>query len=164
LVQLGQRKAALLDFEEGLKTITDPQPDCFLDWAHALKAEGRVTEALRSLDLGIKKFGPVSTLQVYALDLELDQKNTNGALGRLETIINTAPRKEVWLARRGDIQLAAGMPLQARHSYEAVLAAIKTLPRLLQQTPHTLALQLRVNAALAECSTGQEVGQIRLSR
>jgi tetratricopeptide (TPR) repeat protein len=164
LVQLGQRKAALLDFEAGLNTMTDPPPECFLDWARALRAEGRITEALRSLDLGIKKFGPVSTLQVYALDLELDQKSTNGALARLETIINSAPRKELWLARRGDIQVAAGMPLQARHSYEAALAAIKTLPQLLQKTPHTLALQSRVNAALARCATGQEFGQTRLSR
>src|SRR2546429_3401664 len=44
----------------------------------ALAAEGgdHLDEALRGLDEGIKRLGPIVTLELYAIDLELDRKST----------------------------------------------------------------------------------------
>ena len=120
-----------------------------VELAQALTAEGQVAEALRALDEGIRKLGPIVPLQGYALDLELGRKNNDAALARLETILARALRKESWFARRGDILLVVGRTAEARKSYEAALAAVKRLPGRLQQGPAMVKLQAHVNAALA---------------
>ena len=160
LVRMEQRKLALADFEHGLELMAEPGPECFLEWAQALSAEGQVSEALRSLDRGIAKFGPINALQVYAMDLELGRKNTDAALARLETIIEQAPRKELWLARRGDIQLSAGRSVEARQSYNAAVAAIKLLPRRLQQNTPMLNLESRISSVLDEMGTVRQTAKV----
>ncbi len=148
LVKLEDRKSAVADFRRGLELLASPQVEYFHELAQTLVAESKTDEALRSLDEGMKKFGPVAFLQTYALELELAQKNTDAALARLDTIIEKAERKETWLARRGDILLAAGRTDEARKSFEAALAAVSTLPLRLQQLPHMVKLKARVNASL----------------
>ena len=149
LVRLGQRQAAIADFWRGLELLRQPQPDYVLELAQALTAEGQVSEALRALDQGIKKLGPIVPLQGYAVDLELGRKNPDAALARIETILAQTMRKESWFARRGDILLEVGRPLEARKSYEAALAAVNRLPGRLQQGPAMVKLQAHVNASLA---------------
>jgi len=149
LARRGQREAAIADYWRGLERLPEPQPDYVGELARALVAEGQVAEALRALDAGIKKLGPIVPLQGYALDLELGRKNTNAALARLETILARAFRKESWFARRGDILRDAGRLAEARKSYEAALASVSRLPGRLQQSPGMVKLQAQVNAALA---------------
>ena len=102
LVRLGQRQAAIADYWRGLERLREPQPEYVVELAQALTAEGQVAEALRALDEGIKKLGPIVPLQGYALELELGRKNNDAALARLETILARALRKESWFARRGE--------------------------------------------------------------
>ena len=113
LARLGQRQAAIADYWRGLERLPEPQPQYVVELAQALVAEKQVTEALRALDAGIKKLGPIEPLQGYALDLELGRKNTDAALARLETILARAFRKESWFTRRGDILLEAGRPVDS---------------------------------------------------
>jgi predicted negative regulator of RcsB-dependent stress response len=89
-------------------------------------------------------------LQLYALELELGQKNNDAALARLDTIIERAARKESWLARRGDILLTSGRPAEAQKSFESSLAAIKLLPSVLQKAPPMQNLQSHIHAALGK--------------
>ncbi len=159
LVKLGQRQAAIADYWRGLERLREPQPEYVVELAQALAAEGQVGEALRALDEGIKKLGPIVPLQGYALDLELGRKNNDAALARLETILARAMRKETWFARRGDILIEAGRTAEARKSYEAALAAIKRLPGRLQQGPAMVKLQTQVNAALAGITNAPAAGQ-----
>jgi len=51
----------------------------------ALAAEGgdHLDEALRGLDEGIKRLGPIVTLELYAIDLELAHKRYDSALESL---------------------------------------------------------------------------------
>src|SRR2546429_3108060 len=51
----------------------------------ALAAEGgdHLDEALRGLDEGIKRLGPIVTLEFYAIDLELAHKRYDSALESL---------------------------------------------------------------------------------
>lgn len=148
LVRMGQRKAALPDFERGISLLVAPEPECYLDWAQALAAEGLPREALQKLDLGIQRFGPINTLQVYAVGLELAQNNTNAAIARLDTIIDHAPRKELWLTQRGDIQASAGRLVEARQSYEAAIEALKLLPPPLLRSPPNQRLLSRITSSL----------------
>ena len=147
-VRTGQPQDAVADFGSGIKLISAPEPEYFLDWSQALTAVGRTNEALGHLDEGIKKFGPINTLQVYAINLELQLGNTNAALARLETIIQHAPRKETSLLQRGDLQAGIGRLEEARQSYQAALAATKLLPPPLQRSPPTQRLQARIAKAL----------------
>jgi tetratricopeptide (TPR) repeat protein len=149
LLKLGRRQEAIADFRRGLKLVHEPRPEYVVELAQALKAEGQVEEALRSLDEGIKRLGPIVPLQAYALELELGRKNREAALARLETILARAERRESWFARRGDILLEVGRNAEARQSYEAALAALNRLPGRLQQGPAMVKLQAHVTAALA---------------
>jgi len=148
-LKLGRRQAAIADFWRGLELLREPAPEYVVELAQMLAAEGQVAEALRALDEGIKKLGPILPLQGYALDLELGRKDNEAALARLETILARAMRKESWFARRGDVLLEVGRTAEARKSYEAALAAVKRLPGRLQQGPAMVKLQAHVNAALA---------------
>jgi len=158
-IKLGQPKLAVVDYEHGL-AVLEPEPDYFLEWARTLEADARIAEALDSLDQGIKKFGPVSTLQMYAVDLELRRGNRDAAIARLDAIIQGAPRKENWLARRGDILLEAGRQAEARKSYAGALVAVKLLPLRLQHNPPMMNLQARVNAALAGLKNSPAFGKV----
>jgi len=159
LARLGQRQAAIADYWRGLERLREPSPDYVVELARALAAEGQVKEALRALDEGIRKLGPILPLQGYALELELGRKDNDAALARLETILARAMRKETWFARRGDIFVEAGKVVEARKSYEAALAAIDRLPRRLQQGPAMVKLRTDVNAALAGVTNAPSVKQ-----
>lgn len=161
LVKLGRVNPAVADFWRGLELLRQPPPEYFLELARALIAEGQVQEALRALDEGIRKLGPILPLQGYALELELGRTNIDAALARLETILARSMRKESWFARRGDILLEAGRTAEARKSYEASLAAVKRLPGRLQQGPAMVNLQTHVNAALAGITNAPPARQLR---
>jgi tetratricopeptide (TPR) repeat protein len=149
LVKLNQRKPAVADFRLGLELLREPKAEYFLELAKVLVTEKNPGDALCSLDAGIKKLGDVS-LQVYALELELERQNHDAALARLGTIIERAERKENWLARRGDILLAAGRPAEAQKSFDSALAAIKLLPSVLQKAPPMQNLQSHIHTALGK--------------
>jgi tetratricopeptide (TPR) repeat protein len=148
LVKLGEHHLAVADFRRGLESTIEPQPEYFLQLAQSLIILGKRDEALSALDDGNKKFGTNVMLQRYALDLELERKNFSEALARLDSIIEHEPRKETWLAQRGDILIAAGKPDEARKSFLASLKAVQALPLRIQQGPAMVNLQSRVNTAL----------------
>jgi tetratricopeptide (TPR) repeat protein len=161
LLKLGQRRAAITDFRRGLELMRQPRPDDVLELAQALTAEGQAGDALRSLNEGIKKLGPIVPLQSYAVDLELERKNTDAALARIETILAQVMRREDWLARRGDILIETGRTAEARKSYEAALAAVGHLPGQLQRGPAMVKLQTHVNAALGGITNAPLSGQLK---
>lgn len=147
--QSGERKAAVADYTHGIELVREPEPEYFLERAQVLVADSRTEEALHGLDEGIKKLGPLVTLQLFALDLEVGRKNFDAALARLDTIVSRATRKENWLARRGEIELLAGRSAEAQKSFEAALAAVAALPARLQQSETMTDLKQRMKTALA---------------
>ena len=148
LLKLNQRPAAIEDFQSGLQWLPKPKMEYFLELAQAMAAEGKPEDALRVLDSGIAKFGPLIPLQTLAVELELGQKNRSAAVLRLDTIIERAFRKEDWLAKRGDVLFTAGRLAEAKKSFEEALAAISILPWRLQQGPAMQKLQSHVHSAL----------------
>ena len=149
LVRLGQHAAGARDFTEAIAR--SPEPELFLERAQALSAGGgaHLDEALRGLDEGIARHGPLVTLQLYAIDLELRRKHYDAVLARLETVAAQSPRKETWLARRGEILALAGRAHEARAAFAAALAAVESLPASRRRTGAVTELEARVRAALA---------------
>jgi len=150
LAKLGARMDAAKDFSQALSLSSVSEPELYLERANVLGAdEQRIDEALRGLEEGISKLGPVVTLQLAAIDLELRRKNFDGALVRLDQIAAQSQRKESWLVRRGEILKLAGRDEEARAAFNAALNAIESLPPAHRQSRSVSALELRARSALS---------------
>jgi tetratricopeptide (TPR) repeat protein len=162
--KLGRHQTAAEDFTRAIAHTPRPRPEYYLERAQALAALGdaRIADALRGLDEGIKMLGPIVTLELYAMDLELRKNQHNAALARLDQITAQAARTETWLARRGEILEQAGRPGEARQAYATALAALELVPVSRRNTKTTVELESRLRAALtrlharATNSTGSE--------
>ena len=137
LVDLEDTLAAVEDYTFALERLSDPRPAHYLERAKALAQNGGayLDRAITSLDEGIVRLGPLITLQLYAIELELAKENYDGALKRLDRITEKATRKEKWLAQRGDILRQAGRLDQARVAYAESLSHIARLPQSRRRTP-----------------------------
>lgn len=131
-VRLGQHLAAAGDWTRAIDAAANglAGPGYYLERARALAAAGpqHLDAALRGLDKGLAALGEPVTLQLYAIDLEVQRERWDAALARLERIAARSPRKETWLLRRGEILENAGRPRDARAAYLATLTALDTLP------------------------------------
>ena len=152
LVKLEQRLDAARDYTAAIRQVPTGRPELYIERAQAIAAEGEAHygEALRGLDEGIQNSGPLVTLQLYAIDIELKRKNFDAALERLEKISAQSPRKETWLARRGEILQQAGRREEAREAYENALKAMATLPPARRNVPAMLELERRIKAAIEQ--------------
>ena len=149
LAKLGARSAAAKDFTRALSMASVPEPELYLERARVLASDAQgISEALHGLDEGIDKLGPLVTLQLAAIDLELRQKNYDAALIRLDQIAAQSERKEAWLVRRGEILKLAGRDEEARAAFNAALVAIESLPPAHRQNRSVTALELRARSAL----------------
>src|SRR6266516_1284100 len=150
LVKLKQPVAAAEDFARAIANRSEPEPYLFIERAQALASAGddRLEGALRGLDEGVKKLGPLVTLQLPAIELELKGKRYEAALARLETIAAQSPRQETWLTRRAEILAQAGRLTEARAARIAALAAIDSLPPSRRQDKTTLELEARLRTEL----------------
>jgi tetratricopeptide (TPR) repeat protein len=153
--ELRQYAAAVEDFTRAIRRLAPPRPEPFLDRAQAQTAgsEPHLDDALRGLDEGIRKLGPIVTLQLAAIDLELRLQRWDAALARLDTVAAQSSRKESWLERRAEILEQAGRPADARDALEAAHRALLALPEHLRVQQATVELAARVQARLARLST-----------
>lgn len=149
LIKMGRRREGAADFTRGMELAPVLLPEHFVERAEALAAAGDREAALRGLDEGIRKLGPLVSLELPAIDLDLALGRTDAALARIEALSKQTPRKEPWLARRGEILLQAGRAAEAREAFQAALAAIEALPAARRKARATADLEARVRAALA---------------
>ncbi len=137
LAARGDRPSALADLSGALALIPAPSPDLFLDRAALFAAPA---DAIRSVDEGIERIGPVPSLIVRALVLEESAGRVDDALARLDRVIAASERKESWLKTRGDLLRRAGREREARDSYAAARQALAGLPAWLRESPAYLDL------------------------
>lgn len=149
LAKLGSTAAAVNDFTRAITQ--SPDPELYLERAETINRDGKhIDEALSGLDDGIKRLGPIVTLQLPAIELELRRQNYDGALSRLDLIAVQSERKETWLVRRGEILKLAGRDEEARAAFNAALVAIESLPPARRQNKAVTALQVRARSALKQ--------------
>jgi tetratricopeptide (TPR) repeat protein len=112
-------------------------PEPYLERARTLLAAGdeHRDDALRGLDEGMQRLGPVVALAMLAIEIETQGGRVDAALARLDGLAARSPRQETWLSRRGEILERAGRREEARASYARVLAELDTLPAHRRQTP-----------------------------
>jgi predicted Zn-dependent protease len=150
--RLANHAGAAMDYTEIVRRLERPEPEIFLERAAALAASGdnHFPEALNGLEEGLSKIGPVITLNLAALDLELKMKRFDQALRRIDRLLIASKRQDSWLARRGDVQILAGKKDEAQSSYREALEAIAALPPHHQTTSATMELKKRVMEAIAK--------------
>jgi len=150
-IKLGENARAIADFSQAIANSPRPDPQLYLDRASLLRnmKQPRFDEALRGLEEGIAKLGPLVTLELPAIELEVLQNKYDAALQRLDRLAGGASRKETWLVRRAEILIKAGRFGEARQTFTAALKAIQTLPDELRNKPATRDLEARVRTALA---------------
>lgn len=130
---LGESIAALNDFDAALSLLAAPPPELLLERAALLPP----ADAIRSLDDGLARLGPVVTLHLRALALEESLGRTDAAAARLAGLASSSERPEEWHRRRGDLLARAGRASEARAAYTSALAAIAALPEWLRSSPAT---------------------------
>lgn len=149
LTRMGSRTQAARDFTQALTLVSTPEPELYLERSQVLAGDSRhIEEALRGLDEGINRLGPLVTLQLSAIELELRRKNYDVALTRLDTVSAQSERQEMWLVRRGEILQSAGRSEEARAAFRAALVAIESLPPGRRHNRTVTALEHRARSAL----------------
>lgn len=137
LARLRLPSAALADYAAALHLIPSPSPELYLERAALFASPA---DALRSLDEAIARLGPVLTLDLRALELEISLGLTDAALSRLDRLASASENPAPHLKRRGDLLAAAGRPTEARSTYTRALDAIAKLPVWLAKSPDTARL------------------------
>lgn len=126
--ELKQETASLADYREALRRTTSPEPDLVQEVAGALSDAGKKEEAAAVLAAGIEKLGRIPSLVLRAVDLEIETKNFDAALRRIDQARQDAPRPEPWMARRAAVLAQAGRKEESRAAWEALLAHLESLP------------------------------------
>ncbi len=158
-VQLEQYLSAAVDYTQAITHSSDARPEYYLERARALVKEGAdyLSAALRGIDEGLARLGAIVTLQLFAIDLQIEMQDYDGALERLESIAQQSPRKERWLFRRGEILLQAGRAEAAYTCFQQALHELSGLPEHVKKRKATQELEQNIRDAMDQVS-----GQIEL--
>jgi tetratricopeptide (TPR) repeat protein len=148
LIQLNRPAAAAEQFAMAIGSLPEPMPDYYLEWSRALAGAGKLAEALSSLDQGMKRLGAIPSLQLPAIELEVQRQDYEGALVRLQKISELSSRKETWAHRRGEILESAGRWDEARAAYREGLAALDLLPPARRKARMMADLEARLRSGL----------------
>jgi tetratricopeptide (TPR) repeat protein len=148
---LGRPLDAVRDLDRTLVCIKRPTPDHYLERARTLAACGDryLDRELKGIDEGIERFGPIVSLEFFAIDLELKRRNFDAALDRLERLVPQLGPSGILLERRGEILAAAGRGDEARAAFTAALAEIESLPPQRRSSQSVLEREGRLRAAVA---------------
>ena len=144
--QLRDFLEAAADFTAAINHAPRPEPEYYLERAHALTAAGpeHGGAALAGLKEGLVRLANPITLVLAALDLEIAHGRYDDALGRIDRAMASLPRKAPWIERRGDILAKAGREGDARRAFAEALAEIEQMPAQRRSTAANLALEQRL--------------------
>lgn len=147
---VGRSKDAATDYAAAFARMKTVSPDEYLERHRALVEAGLHEEALKGLDEGMQKLGPIVTLQTPAIELEVRAQRWDRALARLDVLAAQSPRKEGWHLRRGRILAQAGRRAEAREAFAAAEKALAALAPHLRNVPAMDQLKTEIEAALKE--------------
>lgn len=157
LVTLGWGIEAVAHLDRAIAKHPQPEPDHFIGRAQILEKLGakHLDRAVRGLDDGIRRLGPVVTLEVKAIDLEIKLKRWSSALRRVDLLHDGQPRKDIWLARKAEILDLAGQPQQAAEARRKALAAHDKLPPTLREQKLSVNLRKQLITAQEAAPAGK---------
>ncbi len=160
LAEMGKHLAAVEDFDRAIAHSPGDHkmPELYLERARALVAAGpqHLDRAIAGLDEGLERLGEPVTLQLYAIDLEVEAKRYNAALKRLDLLASRAARQEPWLMRKGAVLEAAGRREDALKVYRKALEAVESLPQHRRGSKAVSRLESEARAAIERTSNDRK--------
>jgi tetratricopeptide (TPR) repeat protein len=151
---LGRTAYAARDFGRAIAGMPHPRPEHVIARRDALLALGRRLDALAALDDGMARLGRIPSLQLPAIDLEVDLGRWEPALRRLDALLAQTVNP-AWVARRGDILVRAGRVTEARAEYARALALVKVRSAA-TRVPAMTDLERRLQTTLASTTPRRE--------
>lgn len=145
---LGRRDEACADYRLIWRHNAAAACDLVQEVADAL-APAAPAEAIAVLDTGLQRHGPVPSLLLRALALDLTSARYDSALQRVQALRGLSPRPEPWMVRRAEILAQAGRTAEARAAWQALAAHLDALPNLERGSPTMSEYAARARAALA---------------
>jgi tetratricopeptide (TPR) repeat protein len=156
LARLGRSAEAAEEYGAAIRLQPSPSPEFHLGRARALGEARDLGAALRSLEEGLEKLGPVTTLELHAIELEVQRRDFDAALSRLDRLAAMSASQARWLARRGEILELAGRMDEALHAYERAISALRELPGARRNTVAMSRLEARILYATRRLSRALE--------
>lgn len=144
----GRVNEAARDYDDSLASQPTATPDVYLERAALLASAmpPRRAEALRGLEEGLRRLGPLLTLQEKAVELEVADGRLDAALARIEDVLIAQPRHLEWLAKKWRLLASAGRSDEAAAARAATLSALEALPPRRRLLPAMAELERRVRA------------------
>ena len=105
---LGKKEEAAEEFARAMSRVPQPEPDQVFELAAFLCVAGREAEALAAIDKALKATPGVPSLVECAVKIEMDRKNFDAALRRIDDAIRAVKTKEPLMARRAAVLAQAG--------------------------------------------------------
>lgn len=151
LRRLGAPTEAAAVMAQAVATSPRPRPEDYLELAAVIMDQGEAyaPQALAVLDAGVQRLGPVVPLILAAADLEARRGQNAAALVRLEAAPLALRDSPAWLARRGELLLAAGSALEAQAAFTDALDKLDALTPERRAAPLNAALALQLHAHLS---------------
>ncbi len=146
--KLGRPAWAARDLGHAVMRLPRVTPEDVIEWRDALLAAGRPAEALAALDRGMRRLGPLVSLQVAGVDLAERLGRDDEALRRLTELVREVPRNETWLLREGRLLERLGRGEEAQRAFTAALAIVESRP-LARRTAASGTVERELRAALA---------------
>jgi tetratricopeptide (TPR) repeat protein len=160
LAEMGKYLAAVADLDRAIAHSPGDHnmPELYLERARALVAAGPkyLDRAIDGLNEGLERLGEPVTLQLYAIDLEVEARRYDSALKRLDLLASQAARQEPWLMRKGTVLEAAGRREDALKVYRQALAAVESLPPNRRGSKAVKRLESEARAAVERTSDDQK--------
>lgn len=137
-------------YELVIESQSIPTPDHYLARAHAYMEAGKpyLSQALAGLEEGMGSIGPLITFQRLAIEIEINQGNTDNAIDRINRIIRDADRKETWLVKKAKVLSSIGRQEEAKQQFLLAERAIKLLPQRTRTSPALQALSKTIHENL----------------
>ena len=129
LRELGRLAEAEIEYDSFIDGERQALPDHYIERADVQAAAGRLDAAVSGIDAGLTRLGMIATLQLKAVDLEVRRGNFNGAVGRLDRLLERSPRQVFWLVRRAEVLAAAGNVDESRATFESARALLPSPTR-----------------------------------
>lgn len=157
LMKLGKPADAAVDLQKAVELSAAKHPEMVVELANCYVELGKPLEASKSVDAALKLRGDDTSLLRRALEIETEAGAWDAALGRMDALQKTAPRKEPWMARRAELLSRASRTEDARAAWAELRDHLLSLPNLERGTPQNTALLAQARKSLGEAAPTQVV-------
>lgn len=156
LADINEVDPAIKAYSEAIALSPNPSPDLFTEQARIAAASGDegTRNAIRILDGGIARLGPLVSLLSLAFDYESSLGDTDAALARLETLLALPGRHEQWQFYKAMTLEKKGLTADAAAAYHQLNDSLDALPERMKGTSYHTEFKERAARGIERTEAG----------